>query len=261
MHKTSLKAQLFQIVLTVTVLVALAAAAAGTGSAASPAVVASPVVCPVMPLNEDARVTAAFAGVETPSRTLNYGRRSLIHGQLVDPRGFGLPGEPVCIEERPRIAHWPYAFSGMTTTRADGSWSFKLPSGSSRSIRVLYGGDPVAVATFLDLGVRAHATLHLSSHHARPHRRIYLSGHIPGPQPAKRVVILRGTMPGAPRRQLVKRARTDVFGHFRIGYAFSPVARPRKFVFWIVVPAQNGYPYRLGRSSKRFVRVSTPHRH
>lgn len=228
-----------------------------TGSAASVSSTGQPVgsSCPALPYHEGAQILASFAGNDRPKRVLHYGRRSVIRGRLVDSAGFGLPGETLCVEQRPRVAHWPYSVVGSTTTRADGGWSFKLPSGPSRSIRIDYGGDPDLISTFLNLDVRAHATLHLHTHRTRPHRRIYFSGRIAGPLPGKRVVILRGTVPGAKRKYLVRRGRTDAFGRFRIGYAFSPIARRTRFVFWVVVPAQDGYPYRLGRSPKRFVRV------
>jgi hypothetical protein len=245
-----------RIAVAATALLAVAAVAVGTGSAGAVAGPGEGVSCPPLPLLEDdGWIAAHFAGSHKARRTLPYGRRSVIAGRLVDSGGLGLPGEPICVEERARIPHWPYSMVGLTTTRADGSWSFKLPSGPSRSIRVNYGGDPELISTFLDLRVHAHATLHLRTHRTRPHRRIYFSGRIPGPRPGKRVVILRGTAPGAKRKYLIRRAQTDVFGHFRIGYAFSPLAAPARFVVWVVVPEQNGYPYRLGRSPKRFVRV------
>jgi hypothetical protein len=252
LRRISRRNRVSQIAAAATSLLAIAAVAPATGLADQN----DGSSCPALPLvEENAGIIAHFAGGHKASRTLFYGRRSTIAGRLIDPGGFGLPGEPICIEERPRVPHWPYNMIGSTTTRADGSWSFKLPSGPSRSIRINYGGDPELLSTFLNLGVRAHATLHLQTHHTRPHRRIYFSGRIPGPLPGKRVVILRGTVPGAKRKYLIRRDRTDAFGHFRIGYAFSPLAAPARFVFWVVVPAQNGYPYRLGRSSKRFVRV------
>lgn len=233
-------------------MVALGSLSAGAGAAGQGATGSS---CPPLTFVEGAKIVAGFAGNHRPSRTLPYGRRSVIGGRLVDSDGFGIPGETLCVEERPRVPHWPYSVVGSTTTRADGGWSFKLPSGPSRSIRIDYGGDPDLISTFLDLGVHAHATLHLRRHRTPPHRRVYFSGRIPGPLPGKRVVILRGTVPGAKRKYLVRRGRTDAFGHFRIGYAFGPVATPARFVFWVVVPVQDGYPYRLGRSPKRFVRV------
>lgn len=236
-------------------MIAIAVSAASIGPAEGLADQGTGAICPVLPFTGGAQLTAAFSGIGEPSRTLAYGRRSLIAGRLLDSHRFGLPGETVCIEERPRIPEVPYGFAGTATTHADGGWSFKLPSGPSRSIRVIYGGDPGFIATFLDLGVRAHATLHLSAHHTRPHRRVYFYGRIPGPLPARRVVILRGTVPGARRKFLVKRGRTDAFGHFHMSYAFARVADPTKFVFWTVVPVQDGYPYLLGHSGKRYVRV------
>lgn len=211
--------------------------------------------CPALPYLEGGEILAHFAGSPRTRRTLPYGHRSIIAGRLVDSEGFGLPGEILCVEERSRIPNWPYGVVGSTTTRADGSWSFKLPSGPSRSIRVDYGGDPELISTFLDLDVRAHATLHLRNHRTRPHRLVSFFGRIPGPLPGKRVVILRGAVPGAKRKHLIKRARTNAFGRFHIDYRFSPAAAPGRFVFWVVVPVQDGYPYRLGRSTKRFVRV------
>lgn len=256
MNDNSLRSRLFQIAGTATALIAVAALAVVVAPATGLADESESSSCPPFPLvEENASVIAHFAGGQRTSSTLAYGRRSVITGQLTTPDGAGLPGEPICVEARPRIANWPYGVVGSTTTRADGSWSFELPSGPSRSIRVDYGGDPTLISTFLDLGVRARATLHLRAHHIRDQRRVYFTGRIPGPLPNKRVVILRGSVPGARRKFLVRRARTDAFGRYRIGYAFSPVGAPTKFVLWVVVPAQNGYPYRLGRSPKRFIKV------
>jgi hypothetical protein len=211
--------------------------------------------CPPFLLGDGAHLPTVFAGNHRARRTIPYGRRSVIVGRVTDSQGFGLPGEPICVEQRPRIPSAPYTMLGTTTTRADGGWSFKLPSGPSRRIRVNYGGDPEVISTFLDLRVRARATLRLQAHRTRPGRPVFFSGRIPGPLAGKRVVLLRGTVPGARRKFLVRRARTDVFGHFRFRYAFAPVRSRTKFVFWVVVPVQRGYPYLLGRSPKRFIRV------
>jgi hypothetical protein len=211
--------------------------------------------CPALSYLEGARIAAQFARSHSPDVVLPFGRRALIVGRLLDSDGFGLPGETLCVEERPRIPGQPYNMIGSTITRADGGWSFKLPSGPSRAIRVDYGGDPDLISTFLDVGVRAHATLHLRRHRTRARHRLYFSGRIGGPVPGKRVVILRGGRPGVKRKPLVRRARTDTFGHFRIPYAFGPRAGVGRFVFWVVVPEQDAYPYMLGRSPKRFVRV------
>ena len=69
------------------------------------------------------------------------------------------------------------------------------------------------------------------------------------------MVVIRGTVPGAKRRYLVRRATTDALGHYRVGYAFSKVAATTRFVFAAVVPVQNGYPYVRGHSVHRYIRV------
>jgi hypothetical protein len=206
-------------------------------------------------VGDGARLSAGFTGTHKPDRTLAYGRRTLIGGRLVDPRGNDAPGAIICIEERTRTPGWGYAFAGTTTTHEDGRWFFKLPSGPSRAIRVSCHRGLERTVTTLNLKVRAHATLHLSTHRTTPGHRVYFSGRIPGPLPGKRVVLLVGTVPGAKRNYLVRRARTDPFGRFKTAYAFTPLAFPAKFVFWALVPAQNGYPYLLGRSANRYVRV------
>lgn len=214
-----------------------------------------PAFCPPLPYVDGATVSARFAANERPRRTVPYGRRTLIAGSVVDSGRFGLPGEPVCVEARARTPLAPYRMIGWTSTNAEGKWFFKLPSGPSRAIRVNYGGDPEVVSTFLHLGVHAHATLHMKTHRPRTRRRVYFTGRIPGPEPGKRVVILKGARPGAKRKHLIRRTRTNLFGRFRIGYAFGPAAAGKKFKLWAIVPVQDGYPYRLGRSTKRTVRV------
>lgn len=212
-------------------------------------------LCPDSPVGAGARLSASFTGTHKPDRTLAYGRRTLIGGHLVNPQGSDVSRAIICIEERTRIPGRGYTFAGTTTTHEDGRWFFKLPSGLSWAIRVSCRTGPEQTVTTLNLKVRAHATLHLSTHRTTPGHRVYFSGRIPGPLPGKRVVLLVGTVPGAKRNYLVRRARTDPFGRFKTAYAFTPLAFPAKFVFWALVPAQNGYPYLLGRSANRYVRV------
>jgi hypothetical protein len=68
-------------------------------------------------------------------------------------------------------------------------------------------------------------------------------------------VVVRGTVPGAKRKFLVRRAKTDPLCHYRVAYAFTPVPVPTRFVFSAVVPEQNGYPYVRGHSVVRYIRV------
>jgi len=122
-------------------------------------------------------------------------------------------------------------------------------------LRVAYRFGAFQTSTDLLLHMRTRVTLHLSRHRTRVHKRIYFSGEVAGPSCALRVVVMRGTVPGAKRRFLVRRAKTDALCHYRAAYAFSPVSRTTRFVFNAVVPEQNGYPYVRGHSVPRYIRV------
>jgi hypothetical protein len=212
-------------------------------------------LCPGSPVGGGQTITAAFAGNDHAERTLAFRRRALIRGRLRDSGDNPVAGAQVCIQGHTDLPGRPYHLIGTTTTNENGGWTFKLNRGPSRAIRVGYRFGAFQTTTDLALQMRARSTLHLSRHRTQPHHRVYFSGEIPGPLAGRRVVVLRGTVPGAKRRFLVRRARTDALGHFRVGYAFSPVASPTRFVFSAVVPEQNGYPYVRGHSVNRYIRV------
>lgn len=62
-------------------------------------------------------------------------------------------------------------------------------------------------------------------------------------------------MPGAKKRFLVNRAKTNALGRWHAAYTFVPVSVKTRFVFWAVVPNQNGYPYGQGRSAARYIQL------
>ncbi len=212
-------------------------------------------LCPGSPVGGGHTITAAFVGDGAATRTLPFGQRSLIHGRLRDASGNPVTGAQVCVQAHTELPGLPYQPIGTAQTNQNGGWSYKLDRGASQAIRVGYRSGSYQTQAELTLDVRAHATLHVSHHRTRVHRKVYFSGSISGPASAGRVVVIRGTVPGSRRRFLVRRAHTDALGRFRVGYAFTPLRRPARFVFWTVVPAQNGYPYVRGNSVPRYIRV------
>lgn len=212
-------------------------------------------LCPGSPVGGGASVKARFGGNHRDRRTLAFHQRAVIRGRLRDAGGNPVAGAQVCIQGHTELPGRPYHLIGTAATNENGGFSFKLARGPSRAIRVGYRSGAFETRADLLLRTRARSTFHLSRHRSRSRRRIYFSGAIPGPSSARRVVIVRATVPGAKRRYLVRRARTDALGRFRVGYIFAPVSRPVRFAFWAVVPEQNGYPYVRGRSVDRYIRV------
>jgi len=215
-------------------------------------------LCPGSSVTGGKTITAGFAGNKQKERTLSFHRKSLIRGRLVDSNGQPVAGAQVCIQAHTDLAGRPFHLVATTTTNQNGGWSYKTNRGPSQIFRVGYRSGAFETSTDLALHIRSRSTLHLSTHRTPVHKKVYFSGELPGPSCAGRTVYVSGTVPGAKRRFLVRQATTDALCHFRKGYAFSPIPHASRFVFWVNVPEQAGYPYRPGRSVNRYIRVS-PH--
>jgi hypothetical protein len=215
-------------------------------------------LCPGSSVAGGKTITAGFAGNQQSDRTLSFHRKALIRGRLLDSNGQPIGGAQVCIQAHTDLEGRPFHLVATTTTNQNGGWSYKTNRGPSRIFRIGYRSGAFETSADLALHIRSRSTLHLSTHRTPIHKKVYFSGELPGPSCAGRTVYVSGTVPGAKRRFLVRQATTDALCHFRKGYAFSPIPRASRFVFWVNVPEQAGYPYRPGRSVNRYLRVS-PH--
>jgi hypothetical protein len=211
-------------------------------------------LCPGSPAGGGQTIKASFVGNHRDHRTLAFHRRAVIRGRLRDGAGNPIASAQVCIQGHTNLEGRAFHLIGTTTTNPNGGFSFKLRHGPSRIIRVGYRFGSFQALDDLTLNMRTRSTLHVSRHRTRPHHPVCFSGGIAGPRSAGRVVLVRGTVPGAPRVFLVRRAKTDAEGHWRACYAFAP-SPPARFEFWSVVPSQGDYPYARGHSVVRYVRL------
>lgn len=211
-------------------------------------------LCPGSRIGGGYTIAAGF-GNGKRHRTLPFRKRALIRGKVRDRDGNPVAGADVCIAGHTNLPGRPFHLIGTVTTNENGGWSYKLRHGPSRIIRAAYRFGAYQTLTDLKLHMRARSTFHLSRHRTCVGQRIYFTGGIAGPRMSRKVVVIRGTIPGSKRLFLVRRAKTDPLGHFRVGYAFAPVTRLTRFVFWALIPEQDNYPYVRGRSVVRFIRV------
>jgi hypothetical protein len=212
-------------------------------------------LCPESPVGGGADVRAGFAGNGKSRRTLKWGKRALIRGRVVNAQGEPVGGAQVCILGHTDLPGRPFRLIGTATANDNGGWSYKTNRGSSRRLRAVYRDNTYQVGTGLRLRIRATSSLRISRRETGAQRKVHFSGCIPGRLSAERVVILYGTVPGAKRAFLVRRARTNATGCHRVGYEFAPARVRTKFVFWIVVPQQAGLPLLRGRSPNKYIWV------
>ena len=206
------------------------AAGSSSVSVPSPASVAAPV--------NGLRLTAEFASNRSTILTAGYRKRVTVRGRLVAASGEPVPGAAIKIAQRSVV-------SGRTkilaaTTAADGTFSYVIQRATTpRSLRIEYGSDP-AVATILNLRVKASATLRVSLRGVV----VRYSGRVLT-RPFRKtgtVVSIQGRAPGADWKTFARR-RADRDGDFGGTYRLR-VRRPGvRLQFRIVVPRQRGYSF------------------
>jgi hypothetical protein len=194
------------------------------------------------------------------SRTVPYGRSVRLSGELRNAAGSPLGGSrPLRVIES--AAGGP-ASTAVVWTDASGAFSYRLPPGPSRQVRVAFAGSPTlarCASEPLDLSVRSAVRLHASAATARVGGApIVFHGQVaaaPGSIPATGgAVELQFRLPGLPWSEF-RTLRTDRRGRFRYAYRFSDDdSRGARFQFRAFVPAQNDWPYEPGGSRPVVVR-------
>lgn len=212
-------------------------------------------LCPASSAGGGKKLRARFTRSGKRFSRQKIGTPTIIRGRIGDGHGNPIVGAQVCIQAHTDLRGKKFKLLATTVTNSDGHFTYKLKRGASRKIRVVYRDGTFQISRSLRLKVKGTSTLHVSKHRTRPLKRVGFFGKIPGPHAAGRVVVVYGTVPGAKKRFLVRRAKTNSVGRWRAGYSFTPVPARTRFVFWAVVPNQNGYPYTQGRSAARYIRV------
>lgn len=213
-------------------------------------------LCPTSPVGGGKKLRARFNRSGERFARVKFGAPTIVRGRLGDGRGNPIAGAQVCIQGRVELHGKKSRLLATTATNSDGRFSYRLKRGASRKLRIIYRDGTFQISRSLRLKVRARSTLRVNRHQTHSGKRVRFFGKIPGPHASGRIVVLYGTVPGASKRFLVRRAKTNAVGRWRASYRFTPVPVKTKFVFWAVVPNQNGYPYTQGRSVARYIRVS-----
>lgn len=79
------------------------------------------------------------------------------------------------------------------TTDSSGNFSVKVKPGASRNLLIGYRHDSFQVARRLSLGAHARPTLKLSTHSVAGGKKVEITGRLPNPSPAGRVLVLQGS--------------------------------------------------------------------
>lgn len=186
-----------------------------------------------------------------------FGKRASVRGMLSTSAGTPLPNAEVTVLARPSVAGGIYKAVGSVRTKADGSFSYSVAAGSSRTLDFLYRGD----STFkhsddqVTLRVPASATIQASRHTIRNGSHVSFTGRLRGkPQPPRgKVLDLQAFYRNRWRTFATPRAKLN--GRWKYRYQFQATRGTVLYRFRIRVRASSDYPYEAGYSKTARVRV------
>lgn len=207
-------------------------------------------LCPVSTIGTGSLLDARLSRPGHGHRARSAGRAT-IHGRLRSSSGAPVAGATVCVAARVELADASERVVATPTTGPDGRFSARLPKGPNRRVRVAYWpGAESAVERHLRIHVRARPRLRLRPRRPiRNEHRVRFQVRLPGPAAAKRRVRIQAH--AGKRWMDLRIGRTGARGVYRARYRFHATTGRRKYAFRAIVPRQQGYPYRAGRSAIR----------
>jgi len=193
----------------------------------------------------------AAGRVTAQAKMVVFGKRPRLSGRA--RRTDGAPLVSAFMSISPLNGDW----TRTTIAGPDGHYSLRVPTGSTRRLRVtaLAPGASTLACTTARVRTRAGVTLRATKR-VRPGGRVRFHGRLKGlPVPGRgKLVELQAFDGGKWRTFSQPRSRKD--GRYKAAYRLRRTFGPRTFRFRARVRRENGYPYELGFSRRVKVRVS-----
>jgi hypothetical protein len=211
-------------------------------------------LCPSARVGAGARLAAGFSS--GGRRTLvRSDQRARLRGRLTSDSGDGIGGAKICALTHVDLDDGPYEVADTATTRADGSFSLRLPPGPTREVFVhRVSGDQVLARHGLRVEAKVRPSLEIlpDRKDGRVGRggRLRFKGALPGPGCAGRSVKVQAKV-GKRRWQVFRAVRTNSHCRYRTRFKLRETTSPTRYVFRARVPGQPGYPYKPGVSTVR----------
>jgi len=195
------------------------------------------------------------------STSVGYRRAGVVQGYLTSTKYAGLARQP--IEVYTQAAGKPEVLAGTVSTKADGSYYYRLKPGVSRKVRVYYPGtellqDAESRVTF---GTAAKLTLKVNRKHAFTGQTVKFTGKVTSvdrqlPKAGKIVALQFYT--GGKWRPAVAIVRTSKKGKFKVNYRFDRIPRGVKarIRFRVMAPSELGWNHVTSASRFKIVKVN-----
>jgi len=215
------------------------------------------------PTVREARILGGFTKKALARRTVGYAKSALLRGRLVTLDGRPVGGAALQVASRVLAGNRGFReISGArVVTRADGRFSYRLPKGPSRQVRIAYRAysrdTAFAAQRLFSLRTRAGVRLRATPSRVRNGGRVRFRGRLRGgPKPRAGVLVVLQAREGGRWRSFRTLRTTRKGGRFATRYRFTRTGRPTTFRFRAIVRKQIGYAYSTGGSPSVRVRVT-----
>jgi hypothetical protein len=196
-------------------------------------------------------VSAGLGASGAASEVVEEGAGSNLAGSLRGSGG-GVSGAALCVFSNV-VTDGDWQFLGMAMTGQGGRYSFSVPPGPSRNLRVDYRAGQRQLRAQAAVQTRVHPTLRLQRKVVHNKGYARFQGQIPGPHNDNVVIVVQAKSGKGWRA--FRRYRTRGDGHFSLLYRFSRTTTPTTYIVRAQVREQSGYPYVEGNSETKVVRV------
>jgi hypothetical protein len=204
-------------------------------------------------------ISAQFSKSDAETITVGYGTDAEVSGTLHDAAGDPISGATICVKSQTLGVEPTAQPVGTAKTDAEGRFDYAVPAGPDRELLIGYRHDSFQVAHSVRYYAHAAPSLAVEPSRLRDGGQIELTGWLPQPAAAARVVIVQAKVVGSKRWITFRRSTTGPRGAFKASYRFHSTTRKTDYRFRAVVPAQDDYPYVEGHSKPVSVLVR-PHR-
>lgn len=199
-----------------------------------------------------ARGKVVFLGGKN-NLAVGYKRGAVVQGFLVDSSTKPLARQPVEIYTTAKGRQ--EILAGVTSTKADGSYVFKIRPGVSRNVRVYYPGTETRrdTSATVTLGTGAKLKLRVSKKRARTGQTVTFRGTVTSFDrvvPASGKIVALQFYAGKKWRPAVAIARTDSKGRFAVKYKFDGKRVKARIVFRVIAPAEDGWGHASSASRR-----------
>lgn len=211
--------------------------------------------CAESPVSGGETLSAKFAGPHDEEITVPFDHSAKVVGGLANGAGDAISGATICVQMQTQGSAQGLVPVATTTTDARGHFTYKVPPGPNREVLVGYRHDTFQLERSVRYHAHARPTLQITPSMIGNGSRALISGKVPGPSAAGRVVVLQASALHSSRWFTFHRATADRRGVFSSHYRFDETTRTTTYRIRAVVPRQHGYPWAAGHSRPALIEV------